>query len=99
MLPSYQMFSESVGTVFRVSADEGEEDDLVLKSISEAKLRLIDGVESASFYMLFEGAGDRCLPQRTLLFTHPQLGQFAMFIVPNGPDRVTQRMRYEVIFN
>ncbi|HWZ45516.1 MAG TPA: hypothetical protein VNW97_18725 [Candidatus Saccharimonadales bacterium] len=45
-------------------------------------------VVTAGYYLSFSGTGSEHLPQGTHTFDHPQLGQFALFVVPGtGPQQ------------
>ena len=49
------------------------------------------------FSLTFSGPITPHLSQNTYAFTHPQIGQFLLFMVPIG--RTQQGFQYEVIFN
>ncbi|MGO9450533.1 MAG: DUF6916 family protein [Candidatus Binataceae bacterium] len=52
-----------------------------------------------SFSLLFRGSANVSLKQGTYLFHHPELGAFAMFLVPVNPPLSDGGHHYEVIVN
>jgi len=48
------------------------------------------------FSVMFRGPNQPVLPQRIYTLAHATLGEFALFLVPIGPD--DQGMRYEAVF-
>lgn len=51
----------------------------------------------AAFSIVFESAGREVLPQQIYAFSHPDLGDFELFIVPIGQD--ANGTRYEAVFS
>jgi hypothetical protein len=51
------------------------------------------------FSLIFLGPTDKSLPQETYSFHHPQIGTFAMFIVPVSTPRDGKQRFYEAVFN
>ncbi len=52
------------------------------------------------FSVVFSGADDIVLPQRTYRLEHEKLGALEIFLVPLGPDKsVEGRMLYEAAFS
>ncbi|MBC3873669.1 DUF6916 family protein [Undibacterium flavidum] len=100
-LPRYNMFLECINSAFKVRSNTGADTSLVLKTVSALE---VVAPESASqnqqaFSLIFEGDMQNFLPQGTYQFLHAQLGETAIFIVPIGPERDRNQMRYEAIFN
>ena len=54
-----------------------------------------DALERQPFSILFRGPAEPFLAQGTVPLEHPELGRFALFLVPIGPDEAG--MRYEAI--
>lgn len=52
-----------------------------------------------AFSLIFEGAQEDFLAQGMYKFSHSELGEFDLFIVPIGPEHGKNQMRYEAIFN
>ncbi|MBC3832154.1 hypothetical protein H8K33_11580 [Undibacterium amnicola] len=100
-LPSHQTFCDCLRHNFRVQIDGGSNENLVLTSVSTL---LESAVSTPShpkehFSIIFECQNQTHLPQKIYSFTHPTVGQFELFIVPIGPDRVSKHMCYQAIFN
>jgi hypothetical protein len=90
---THEAFSEQAGTKFKVQVDENTGVDLELARVSELKLY----PRQEEFTVLFRGPSDAFLDQGARLFTHEQMGQFELFIVPIRQDE--QGFYYEAIFN
>ena len=90
---THEEFSKHANTKFQVQADENTQVDLELISISELKLY----PQQEEFSLVFRGPSDAFLGQGARLFTHEQMGQFELFIVPIRQDG--QGFYYEAIFN
>ena len=90
------VFSDVLGSTFRLHLDEGGTVDLELIEASELK-RQADTVERDPFSLVLRGPKDTILPQQIYTFEHDTIGQFGMFIVPIGPDDTG--MLYEAVFN
>ena len=96
-------FAEHLNETFRLypgAADAGTYVDLVL---IEATGWSTAGQHGASvphrrlpFSIVFRGPVTPILPQRIYAFSHSDIGDFELFVVPIGPDE--QGMRYEAIF-
>ena len=97
MLETFEVgtFAPHVGEVFRIEAGEG---DAIEATLIEATALGGGAVTAgrAPFSLVFRGARDRVLPQRTYRVGHATIGEFDLFLVPIGPDR--EGMRYEAIF-
>jgi len=90
---THEEFSKNANTKFHVRADENTQVDLDLISVSELKLY----PQQEEFTLEFRGPSDIFLGQGVRDFTHDQMGQFELFIVPNKQD--AQGFYYEAIFN
>lgn len=90
---THEEFSKHVNTKFQVEADENTKVDLELITISELKLH----PQQEEFSLEFLGPLDKFLDQGVRNFSHDQMGQFELFIVPVKQD--AQGFYYEVIFN
>jgi hypothetical protein len=85
-------FSDRLGETFRV--DNGAlELELVEAAAGIARPHAGGRVP---FSLLFRGPLEPLFPQGIYPFEHDQLGAFALFIVPLGPD--DDRMQYEAVF-
>jgi len=90
---THEEFSKNANTKFHVRADENTQVDLDLISVSELKLY----PQQEEFTLEFRGPSDMFLGQGARDFTHDQMGQFELFIVPIKQD--AQGFYYEAIFN
>ena len=100
-LPSHQVFSACIGDDFRVQVDSDTHDNFVLISVSGLLESAVSTPSNPKehFSIIFECKNQAALPQKIYGFSNPKLGQFELFIVPIGPDRISKNMRYQAIFN
>jgi hypothetical protein len=93
-------FTESLNTPFSVNADSGGAIELQLIEITAGPAAASSGPDAVryeSFSLLFHGPANRFLPQKTYSFDHPQIGKFALFIVPVGKEG--DQFKYQAVFN
>lgn len=94
-----EMFQTRVGERLRVRLPSGTTLDLELSGVrplvDHAGDRLAEG-HREPFALTFTGPEGIGLPQATYHFTHDDLGEFEMFIVPI--ERVGNRLTFEAIF-
>ena len=90
---THEEFTKNANTKFKAQVDENTHVDLELITISELKLY----PQQEEFALEFRGPLDMFLGQGVRKFTHDQMGQFELFIVPIKQD--AQGFYYEVIFN
>jgi len=90
---THEEFSKNANTRFRVQVDENTHVELELISVSEVKLY----PQQEEFALEFRGPLDTFLEQGVRNFTHDQMGQFELFIVPIKQDQ--QGFYYEAVFN
>lgn len=95
MAPSLtrEEFSRHAHTEFNVVVDENTSVPLELTEVSELKLY----PQQEEFTVEFRGPLNAFLGQGARNFTHDQMGQFELFIVPVKQD--AQGVYYEAIFN
>jgi len=89
-------FSKHTGTSFTTSAGGRE----VALKLAEVKSYLPEKNEQGGmerFSVFFDGPGDIRLRQMTYHFRHPEMGEFALFLVPISGDE--KGFRYEAVFN
>lgn len=91
---SLSIFCEQLHTAFQVSAPELAE---------PVELTLLKAVDKGSnphqeqFSLFFQGPIEPFLPQQTYHFTHGELGELSLFMVPIGKDQAGSQ--YQVVFN
>lgn len=90
---THEEFSKNANTKFQVQVDENTHVELELISVSEIKLY----PQQEEFSLEFRGPLDMFLGQGIRNFSHDQMGQFVLFIVPIKQDQ--HGFYYEVIFN
>jgi hypothetical protein len=87
----------------------GERFDVAVNDRPPVSLELIEATEGSEpggprpegqarmqFSVVFRGVMAPVLPQGTYHFTHAELGELDLFLVPIGPD--SEGMRYEAAF-
>jgi hypothetical protein len=91
---SVERLRQFIGTDFRIRLPGAEPIDLELTAVT-----VDDKSESRyeNFSLLFDGPGDRPLPQRIYPFEHERLGRFDLFIVPIANEG--GRFQYQAVFN
>ena len=90
---THEEFSRNAKTKFKVQADDNTLVELELISVSELKLY----PQQEEFVLEFLGPSNMFLDQGVRNFTHDQMGDFELFIVPVKQD--AQGFYYEAIFN
>lgn len=90
---THEEFSKYANTKFKAQVDENTHVELDLIAVSEIKLY----PQQEEFTLEFRGPLDMFLDQGVRDFTHDQMGQFELFIVPIKQDQ--QGFYYEAIFN
>jgi hypothetical protein len=90
---THEEFTKHANTKFHVQVDEHTPVELELTEISELKLY----PHQEQFSIVFRGPLDMVLSQGIGSFTHEQMGQFELFIVPIRRDQ--QGFYYEAVFN
>lgn len=96
------MFSAHLTTGFTVDVDENEQVELELTEVTEVKATpkgpgVPETIREDPFALLFKGPADKPLNQRIYKVTHPEVGEFALFMVPVGMDG--DGRYYESVFN
>ena len=90
---THEVFTKLVNTKFNVQVDQDQGVELVLTEVSDLKLY----PQQEQFAIVLRGPGSVFLDQGTRFFTHEQLGQFELFIVPIKQDE--HGFYYEAVFN
>lgn len=100
-LPQYNMFLQCINNPFEVRSDIGVSTELVLREVTVSGHNQSDPNQEVHqpFSLIFEGKMENYFPQGIHKFSHAQLGEFDIFIVPIGPEHGSKQMRYEAIFN
>ena len=90
---THEEFTQHAGTTFHAEVDENTNVPLDLIEVSELKVH----PQQEEFALQFRGPLDMFLDQGVRNFTHDQMGEFELFIVPIKQD--AQGFYYEAIFN
>jgi uncharacterized protein DUF6916 len=90
---THEEFSQQINTQFLVRLDETNTEQLELTEVSPLKLY----PRQEEFSVLFRGPLNTFLGQGVRPFSHEQLGEFELFIVPIRQD--DKGFYYEAIFN
>jgi hypothetical protein len=92
------VFEECLDTTFRIGTGTGETVNMVL--IKATSLKSDKGPQAPKrdpFSILLRAPGGTSLEQKIYEIKHDQIGEFALFLVPIGPD--DKGMLYEAVFN
>ena len=101
--PSGEEFSRHIGSTFLVTLDEGATIKLELGAVDQRAFP--GGIVPASqrpggsFSLIFLGDLEQPFEQRMYLIEHEVLGRMDIFLVPVGPNKSNQKLRYEAVFN
>ena len=90
---TYEAFAQQVNSRFQVQLDQQNTVELELTEISEAKR---EGNQE-QFSIVFRGPANAFLGQETRSVSHPEMGQFHLFLVPVNQD--AEGFYYEAVFN
>jgi Domain of unknown function (DUF6916) len=97
-----ESFRPHVGSAFAIQAADREPFELVLVSCTESTYGDADEwraqIGRVPFSLIFRHEGaEEAIPQQTVAAQHPELGEFAVFLVPLGVDG--DGVRYEAVFS
>jgi hypothetical protein len=90
-------FAKNLNTNFRVDLEEAGHMDLKLVSVTPRKVETTEQPGMERFSAVFSGPLDLLLPQRTYHVTHPEMGEFYVFLVAIGKE--ADGFRYEAVYN
>jgi hypothetical protein len=90
---THEAFTQQVNTKFQIQGDQNTRVELELTEVSDVKLY----PQQEEFAIVFRGPREILLHQGIHSFTHEQMGQFEMFIVPVRQDE--HGFYYEAVFN
>ena|SRR5712691_4302613 len=93
-------FTPHLGTTFQLHPESAPGLDVELITVTPWSAHDAGGAaalrQRAPFSVIFRGPRTPILPQRIYTMEHAQLGVFALFLVPIGPDQ--HGMCYEAVF-
>ncbi|HET9712355.1 MAG TPA: hypothetical protein VFP64_10755 [Pyrinomonadaceae bacterium] len=90
-------FAKNVNTNFRVELEDSGHIDLKLVSVTPRKIGPTEEAGMERFSAVFSGPLDVLLPQQTYHLTHPEMGEFYVFLVAIGKE--ADGFRYEAVYN
>ena len=96
---THDVFSEHVGSTFRISLEDGGSVDMDLTEATRLGSQSDSGAtaERDPFSLVFRAPKDAVLPQKIYDVDHGSIGAFALFLVPIGKDE--SGTFYEAVFN
>lgn len=90
-------FAKNVNTIFRIQIGDSRHIDLKLEAVTPKKIEPTEQAGMERFSAVFSGPLDSFLPQQTYFMTHPEMGEFPIFLVAIG--READGFRYEAVYN
>jgi len=90
---SHDEFNQYINTKFQIKIDDQRAVELELTEVSDLKL----SPQQEEFAVTFRGPVDMFLGQGLRPFTHEQMGEFELFLVPISKDE--RGFNYEAVFN
>lgn len=90
-------FEKCLNTDFRVELTSPHPIDIRLIAVTQRESEPNEQAGMERFSVVFAGPLDIFLPQNTFHLTHPEMGEFDIFLVPIGRD--ADRFRYEAVYN
>jgi len=90
-------FTKNVNTKFRLVVDVPRPIDLTLVSVTPRKIEPHEQAGMERFSAVFMGPPDIFLPQQTYRISHPDMGEFDIFLVALGQE--PEGFRYEAVYN
>ena len=90
-------FEKHVNTNFRAELESPRPIDLKLISVTPRKIEPHEQAGMERFSVVFFGPADVFLPQNTYRLTHPEMGEFEVFLVPIKQE--AEGFRYEAVYN
>jgi hypothetical protein len=90
-------FAKNVNTNFRVELEGAGHINLKLVAVTPRKIEPNEQAGMERFSAVFSGPLDPFLPQATYHVTHPEMGEFHVFLVAIGKE--ADGFRYEAVYN
>ena len=90
-------FEKHVNTSFRVELESPGPMEPKLIAVTPRKSEPHEQAGMERFSAMFTGPADIFLPQSTYRVTHPEMGEFDVFLVPIAPE--ANEFRYEAVYN
>jgi hypothetical protein len=90
-------FAKNLDTYFRVELDAPKPIDLKLVAVTPKRSEPNEQAGMERFSAVFTGPLDVFLPQATYQVSHPEMGEFEIFLVAIGQE--ADGFRYEAVYN
>ena len=90
-------FEKHLDTNFRAELESPRPIDLKLISVTPRKIEPHEEAGMERFSVVFFGPADVFLPQRLYRLSHPEMGEFEVFLVPIKQE--PEGFRYEAVYN
>lgn len=93
-------FTKHLNTIFTITADTNvgpKTIDLTLVAVTPRHSNSHEQAGMERFSAVFAGPRDLFLPQQTYRMTHPDMGEFDVFLVALGSEQ--DSFRYEAVYN
>jgi len=94
---SEEEFKQHLNTPFRVQVNAPKPIDLTLVAVEPRPSESTEQQGMERFSVFFLGSPEFLLPQTTYRLTHPQMGEFDIFLVAVGKE--PEGYRYEAVYN
>lgn len=94
---SEEEFKQHLNTPFRVQVNAPKQIDLTLVAVEPRPSESTEQQGMERFSVFFLGSPEFLLPQTTYRLTHPQMGEFDIFLVAVGKE--PEGYRYEAVYN
>lgn len=90
-------YARNLNTTFRFEAEGLAPIDLKLVAVTPKKIEPHEQAGMERFSAMFTGPLDVFLPQQLYRVSHPDMGEFEIFLVPLGKE--ADYLRYEAVYN
>src|ERR1700752_1584655 len=90
-------FTKHVNTKFRIKADIPQPIELTLVSVTPRRIEAHEQDGMERFSAMFMGPLEVFLTQQTYHVSHPEMGEFDLFLVALGQE--PEGFRYEAVYN
>ena len=90
-------FAKHLNTTFQVQLESAQPLDLTLVAVTPKQIEPHEQAGMERFSALFSGPLDSFLPQQTYHVTHPEMGEFDVFLV--AVAREEDGFKYEAVYN
>jgi Domain of unknown function (DUF6916) len=90
-------FEKCLDTNFRVELESPGPIEIKLIAVTPRKSEPHEQAGMERFSVVFSGPPDVFLPQNLYRMTHPEMGEFDVFLVPIAPE--ANEFRYEAVYN